>query len=55
MGARVHHVESVPHLEKATKFFYDVFGVGTQKAWVYSFSCRTNWPTSGKARNSARR
>jgi len=32
MPARVHHVGiAVPNLEEAAKFFYDVFGVGTQK------------------------
>lgn len=32
MAARVHHVGiTVPDLQKAAKFFYDVFGVGTEK------------------------
>jgi len=32
MAARVHHIGiAVPNLEAAAKFFYDVFGVGTQK------------------------
>lgn len=32
MAARVHHIGiTVPNLEAAAKFFYEVFGVGTQK------------------------